>query len=180
MVVTVMRRLLLAQLQDELPIDLHHRGAEHDGEERGKETEDEREEQLHTELCGLLLGALPPFGTRRIGVGAQRHAEAGAESIGLHQHGHQGAHVVDLGAFREVLERLHALLAGARLRADELQFASQGRIGDLQFVGDAGKRLVDARASLEADDEQVGGVGQPVADFAATRVDLAAQPETYL
>ena len=48
-----------------------------------------------------------------LGVRPQRLRDAGAEPIGLHQHRHQRAHIVDLGARREILERFDARLAGA-------------------------------------------------------------------
>ena len=100
---------------------------------------------------------------------AQRLRDAGAEPIGLHQHRHERAHVVDLGALGEVLERLEARLAGARLGVDQLQLLRERGVGDLELFRALEDRLVEARPGFEADDQQVERIGQAVLDLLLAR-----------
>ena len=49
---------------------------------------------------------------------AQRLRDAGAEAVGLDQHGHERPHIVDLGRDRaKISERVEPRLAGADLGA---------------------------------------------------------------
>src|SRR5262245_53801759 len=102
--------------------ELDDRRAYCDDEERWKETEHQRENQLHRELGRLLLGPLPALDTRLLGMCAQRLRDTRPESIRLNEHRHQRADVIDLSALREVLEGLEARLAGAGFDVHHLEF----------------------------------------------------------
>src|SRR5436190_1916992 len=95
--------------------ELDDSGTDGDDEERGEQAEHEGEHELDADLCRAFLGALPTLGARHLGVRAQRLRDAGAETIGLYEHGNECAHVVDLGARGEILHRFDSRLAGARL-----------------------------------------------------------------
>ena len=68
---------------------------------------------------------------------AQRLRDAGAELVGLDQHRHERAQVVDAGAVGEVAQRFGARLAGAQFEVDEAQLVGELRIGEGELGADA-------------------------------------------
>src|SRR5688572_18973621 len=79
---------------------------------RGKQAEHEWKDELDTELGGALLGPLTAHRSAHFRLSTKSLRNAGPEPIRLHQHRHELAHVIDLGAFGEVPERFQASLAG--------------------------------------------------------------------
>jgi len=99
--------------------------SECDDEKRRQQQEHEWKNQLHGQLGGPLLGALTPLDARFFSVRPKRLRDAGPEPVGLHEHRHECAHVVNPGALRKVLERFHTRFAGPRLgalRVDDFKF----------------------------------------------------------
>ena len=75
---------------------------------------------------------------------------------------------------REVLQRLDARLAGARLDVDHLELLRERRVGDRQFLGALENRLVERQARFEADDQQVERIGQAVLNLLLAQSRSAA------
>ena len=100
------------------PHELDDGRAQGDDVHRGKQTEDERKDELDAELRGALLGPLTALRSAHLRLRAKSLRDARPEPIRLHQHRHELAHVIDLGALGEVLERLQSRLAGANLGRD--------------------------------------------------------------
>ena len=111
---------------------------------RREQTEHEREHQLDADLCRPLFGGLTPLGARHLGVRSQRLRDAGAEPVGLNQHGDERPDVVHLRARREVLERLQPRLAGPHLGGDQPHFLGQRRVRDVELVAGLDDGLIDA------------------------------------
>ena len=144
----------------------------------GKQAEHQRKHELDADLAGPFLRPLTTFRARHLGMRSQRLRDAGAEPVGLHQHRDERANIVDLGARREILERLDSRLAGAHLGRDEPQLFRERRIRDLQLVARLHDRLVDARACLDAHDHQIERIGKPVPNLLLAERGLPAEPHT--
>jgi hypothetical protein len=67
-------------------INLDDHWSETDNVQRWKQTQRQRKHQLDAVLVCAFFRKLPSFGTRRLGVNAQRFADAGTKSIRLRQH----------------------------------------------------------------------------------------------
>src|SRR5688572_6563015 len=142
--------------------------SENDYVKRREQEEDQGEDQLDADLCGTFLGGLPALGPGGFGVDAQRLRNAGAELVSLQEHSHECLDVIHLGARGEVLESLRARLTGADLSGDEPKLVSQLRVCQPELVGRLDDRLVQTATGLDADDEEVERIGEPVNDLLFT------------
>ena len=91
----------------------------------GKNTDYEWKHHLRAGFRRGFFRALPAFGSQRVGEHAKRIRDARAELVGLHQHGHERAEVVDTGPIGEIAQCLGAPLAGEQLQVDESQLGRQ-------------------------------------------------------
>jgi iron complex outermembrane receptor protein len=66
------------------------------------------------------------------------------------------------------------VITGSKFGEKRLEFPRQGRIRKRQFLRHAVERLIDARARLYADDQQIDRIRQAVLNFASARVHRAA------
>ena len=80
------------------------RRSQDDHEHRREDAEDERKDQLDRGLGRRLLGPLTPLGAHGVGVDPQRLRNRSAEPVGLDQHGHQRADVLEPGAVGQVAQ----------------------------------------------------------------------------
>ena len=76
-------------------------------------------------LAARLLRFLAAAHAHEVGVGAQGIGDAGAEAVGLNQHGHQFSQLRLAGALGQAAQRFRAPLAGANLQIDQLELIAQ-------------------------------------------------------
>ena len=124
---------------------------------------------LHGGLGGLFFGQLTAADAHRVALRAECLGDAGAEPVGLDQHGRQGAQVGHAGPRAQFVEHFGAGAAHLQLEIGQGELLGQDAVGPLHFVGHLAHRLVEAQARLDADHHQVQGVGQGQEDglFAA-------------
>ena len=127
-------------------------GTEDHDEERRKEAEHQRKYELDANLGGALFCTLPPLGARHFGICAKRVCDAGAEPVGLHEHGHERSHVVNLRACREVFKRLDARLSGA-VEAEKIRDEREA-VAFLRAGVDLNMRATDVRLQLNLTPEE--------------------------
>src|SRR5687767_978807 len=90
----VLPRLVRSTTLNQVLLDLDGRGADQDHEDRRKDEENQREDQLHGCLRRLLLGQLATPGSHRIGLNPKRLGDTRPETVGLDQNRGQAPHVV--------------------------------------------------------------------------------------
>src|SRR6266511_657125 len=104
------------------PHDLQHRRPDHDQEDRRQEQQDERYDQLHRYLPGLLVGVLTALEAHLLGLLAQHVGDRDAQVRGLDHGRAEAAQLADRGTGTHPADRVHP--AHAHLHLGE-------RAGDL-------------------------------------------------
>ena len=98
------------------------RGAKYCDEQRGEKKARQREKKLHRSFLRCLLGALAALSSERIRKRAHRPRDRSAKAIGLNQHRHQAAQIVNAGSLRQVAQGLVAFASDANLQIRQLEF----------------------------------------------------------
>src|SRR2546430_1831998 len=108
--------------RDQLPDDLERHRSDGDDEQRRQDTKKDREYQLDSQLGRLLFGDLAGLHAHELGMIAQRGRDAGSETVGLDQDGHQLPQVLYIGSIRQVPQRLDAALTRLQLQIHQGEF----------------------------------------------------------
>src|SRR5438309_1095404 len=91
--------------------DPNRTGTDDDDEEDREDEEQDREKDLHGDLLRLLLCSLTPAHPQLARLLAEDAGDGDAESVCLDEGGHERLDLVDVGALREIGERLIARAA---------------------------------------------------------------------
>src|ERR1700751_6440543 len=87
-------------------------------------------------------------------------SNAGTEPLRLYEHGHERLEVFPTGAPGQIPQRINSGLAHAHLKIYQLQFVAEFRVNDLQLLCDSQNRLIQTKADLHANHEQIEPVWQ--------------------
>ena len=136
------------------------RGTDEHDEDAGENEDHQREDQLHGGFGGLFFGHLTPPGAQRVALRSQRLRHAGAEFVGLDEHGRQRAEIGNAGARAEFVQHFDARPAHLQLEIADREFFGQHAIGVFHFFGDFAHGLIQSQAGFHANDHQIQGVGQ--------------------
>src|SRR5262249_54388450 len=146
--------------------------------ESGKQAKHQREDELDANLRSSLFRALPSLRTRDVRVRSECLSDARAKSIRLNQHRDERSNVVNFRAISEILESFNAGLPGSDFARNHPELLGERRMGESQFFARLQDGLIECRASLEADDKQVQGVGESVFDTFLAQLNPVLDPET--
>src|SRR5579864_4932731 len=161
----------------QLPDQFDDRRPDGHKNDRGQNKDHQWGNHLDCSFRCLFFGSLPAFRAEGVGMHSESLSDAGTEAISLYQCTNKRTDVVNTGALHEVTEGLGAGLAGAQLEIDEVEFVAQIGMCMVQILSDAAQRLIQGKASLDADHGQVEGIGQSQADAVLPVFDHALQDE---
>src|SRR5262249_33104552 len=124
-------------------------------------------------LGSLFFSALTALGAQRIGVDTKGLRDACAEAIGLHERGDEGLDIVDAGAVIEITKGVGAGLACPKLQVHQIKLVRQIGMSVTEILAHAHHRLIEGKASFDADDGEVERVRHAEADAGLAVIDFA-------
>ena len=119
------------------------------------------------------LRALPPAQAHLIRLRPKHLADADAELVCLDRRSNENVQVIDVHPSGEITERLPARNSHAHLREGTGKLSGQLVI---PFLDHTLQRLIEPRARLDADDQEVDGIGKGSLDGSFPLCDPSTQP----
>src|SRR5438128_12055694 len=144
-------------------------------EQRGKDEQDERQEQLHRRFVGESLRPLRALVPHLSGKDSQDVPERRSELVGMHERLHERGERRQIEAPREIAQRLFLRLAQPQLADRDAQLLAQRTLSALlDHLGEGGGEV---EPGLDAEREQIDGIRQRPHDGALSRSHAVAQPD---
>jgi hypothetical protein len=134
-----------------------------DREKHGEKKQYHRYRQFGRQSRGLFFGEQHTIITAFLGNDPQGGAKRGAVALGLNENGRDLLHRVDPGPEAEVFIGRAPVWKIRQFRRRQRQFLRKRYRLDADFLRDLAKGMFDRHAGLDADEQQIHGVGKGAA-----------------